>query len=166
MTPDHAKFLSQVIGKQLQTEWMTTYKTISAVPEDKKSYKPQDDSRDAWFLAHHIATTDVGFLRAVNENDFAAFKVETPATTIGALANWYKLEFPKALEQALAKDGQHLAKDVKAFGGALNLPSVLYMLFCNNHMVHHRGQLSTYLRPMGSKCPAIYGSSFDEKMQM
>jgi len=162
MTPDHAKFLSQVIGKQLQTEWMTTYKTINAVPEDKKSYKPQEDSRDAWFLAHHIATTDVGFLRAVNENDFAAFKVETTATTISALAIWYKLEFPKALEQALAKDGQHLAKDVKAFG-FLNLPSVLYMLFCNNHMVHHRGQLSTYLRPMGGKCPAIYGPSFDEK---
>ena len=40
------------------------------------------------------------------------------------------------------------------------------MLFCNNHMVHHRGQLSTYLRPMGAKCPAIYGNSFDEKMQM
>lgn len=166
MTPDHAKFLSQVIGKQLQTEWMTTYKIINAVPEDKKTYKPQEDSRDAWFLAHHIATTDVGFLRAVNENDFAAFKVETPATTISALAIWYKLEFPKALEQALAKDGQHLAKDVKAFGGVLNLPSVLYMLFCNNHMVHHRGQLSTYLRPMGAKCPMIYGSSFDEKMQM
>ena len=166
MTPDHAKFLSEVVGKQLQTEWMTTYKTIAAVPEDKKSYKPQADSRDAWFLAHHIATTDVGFLRAVNANDFGAFKVETPATTISALADWYKHEFPKQLEQALAKDGQHLATKVAAFGGALNLPSVLYMLFCNNHMVHHRGQLSTYLRPMGSKCPSIYGNSFDEKMQM
>jgi uncharacterized damage-inducible protein DinB len=33
-------------------------------------------------------------------------------------------------------------------------------------MVHHRGQLSTYLRAMGSKVPSIYGSSFDEKMQM
>ena len=39
MTPDHAKFLSEVVGKQLQTEWMTTYKTIKAVPEDKNPAK-------------------------------------------------------------------------------------------------------------------------------
>ena len=77
MTPEHAKFLSQVIGQQLQTEWMTTYKVISAVPEEKKTYKPQADSRDAWFLAHHIATADVGFLKAVIANDFGAFKGET-----------------------------------------------------------------------------------------
>ena len=32
--------------------------------------------------------------------------------------------------------------------------------------VHHRGQLSTYLRPMGSKVPSIYGGSADEPVQM
>jgi uncharacterized damage-inducible protein DinB len=165
MTPEHAKFLSQVIGKQLQHEWMTTYKVIAAVPDDKKGYKPQADSRDAWFLAHHIATADVGFLKAVAANDFGAFKAATSATTIPALADWYKHEFPKALEQVLALDGQHLSQVVEAWG-VMKLPSVLYMVFCNNHMVHHRGQLSTYLRPMGAKCPAIYGASFDEQMQM
>ena len=82
MTPEHAKFLSEVVGKQLQTEWMMTYKVIKAVPEDKKSYKPQADSRDAWFLAHHIATADVGFLRAVNANDFGAFKVDKEGVQI------------------------------------------------------------------------------------
>jgi uncharacterized damage-inducible protein DinB len=30
-----------------------------------------------------------------------------------------------------------------------------------NHSIHHRGQLSTYLRPMGSKVPEIYGESYD-----
>lgn len=165
MSPEHAKFLSGVVGQQLQSEWKTTYKVIASVPEDKKSYKPEPNSRDAWFLAHHIATADVGFLRMVGANDFGAFKTETPATTIGALADWYKHEFPKALEQALAKDGPHLATKITAFG-VINLPSAVFMLFCNNHMVHHRGQLSAYLRPMGGKVPAIYGNSFDEKMQM
>lgn len=165
MTPEHAKFLSQVVGQQLQTEWMTTYKVIAAVPDDKKTFKPQDDSRDAWFLAHHIATADVGFLKAVLANDFAAFNAAPSATTIPELADWYKHEFPKALEQCLALDGNHLSQVVDAWG-MLKMPSVKYMLFCNNHMVHHRGQLSTYLRPMGGKVPAIYGASFDEKLQM
>mgnify|MGYP000046699065 CR=1 FL=1 len=44
------------------------------------------------------------------------------------------------------------------------MPSVAYVLFCNNHMVHHRGQLSTYLRAMGGKVPDIYGGSADEVM--
>ena len=31
-------------------------------------------------------------------------------------------------------------------------------------MIHHRGQLTTYIRPMGGKVPAMYGESYDEKM--
>jgi uncharacterized damage-inducible protein DinB len=165
MTPDQAKFLAQSVGAQLQQEWKTTYKVIAAVPEEKKNYKPDPNSRDAWFLAHHIATVDVGFLRMIAANNFAAIKVETTATTVAALADWYKHEFPKALEQVLALDGQHLSQTLEAFG-VLKMPSAAFVLFCNNHMVHHRGQLSTYLRAMGSKVPSIYGSSFDEKMQM
>jgi uncharacterized damage-inducible protein DinB len=165
MTPEQAKFLAHSVGAQLQQEWKTTYKVIAAVPEDKKNYKPDPNSRDAWFLAHHIATVDVGFLRMIAANNFAAIKVETTATTVAALADWYKHEFPKALEQVLALDGQHLSQTLEAFG-VLKMPSAAFVLFCNNHMVHHRGQLSTYLRAMGSKVPSIYGSSFDEKMQM
>jgi uncharacterized damage-inducible protein DinB len=164
MTADQAKFLAQTMGQQLQQEWMTTYKVIAAVPEDKKDFKPQADSRSAWDLAHHIAIADVGFLRAVAANDFGVFPGQTNATTVAALADWYKHEFPKGLEQVLALDGHHLSQIVEAWG-VLKLPSVAYLVFGNNHMVHHRGQLSTYLRPMGGKCPAIYGSSFDEKFQ-
>jgi hypothetical protein len=42
---------------------------------------------------------------------------------------------------------------------------VFYLGFLNNHSIHHRGELATYLRPMGSKVPAIYGGSFDEPFQ-
>jgi uncharacterized damage-inducible protein DinB len=165
MTPEQAKFLAETVGQQLQQEWKATYKVIAAVPDSKKAYKPDPNSRDAWFLAHHIATCDVGFLNAVAANDFAAFKVETAATTTAALADWYKHEFPKALERVFALDGTHLCKVIVAFG-VIKLPSAAFVLFANNHMVHHRGQLSTYLRAMGSKVPAIYGNSYDEKMQM
>jgi uncharacterized damage-inducible protein DinB len=162
MKPEEAKFLASVIGQQLQQEWMTTYKVIAAIPEDKKDYKPESNSRSAWDLAHHIATCDVGFLNAVNHNDFGQFGVKTEATTIAALADWYKHEFPKVLEKMLTLDGKHLSEIVEAWG-VMKLPSVTYAMFCNNHMVHHRGQLATYLRPMGGKVPSIYGGSFDEK---
>jgi uncharacterized damage-inducible protein DinB len=41
-------------------------------------------------------------------------------------------------------------------------PSVTYLGFANNHSIHHRGQLASYLRACGSKVPAIYGGSADE----
>ena len=39
------------------------------------------------------------------------------------------------------------------------LPAVAYVQFNLFHSIHHRGQLSTYLRPMGAKVPSIYGES-------
>jgi len=51
------------------------------------------------------------------------------------------------------------------FLNVFNLPAVLYLGFLNNHSIHHRGELATYLRPMGSKVPAIYGGSYDEPFQ-
>src|SRR5690242_2718959 len=47
------------------------------------------------------------------------------------------------------------------FRGTFQLPAVAYLDFCIKHSVHHRGQLSTYLRAMGGKVPAIYGESYD-----
>ena len=46
-----------------------------------------------------------------------------------------------------------------------NNSAVTYLPFMLNHSIHHRGQLSAYLRPMGGKVPNIYGGSYDEPMQ-
>jgi uncharacterized damage-inducible protein DinB len=162
MKPEEAKFLAGVIGQNLQGEWMHTYKAINAINDAKKDYKPAGDSRTAWDLAHHIAICDVGFLQAVASNSFANFPAKCDAKSIPDLANWYKHEMPKALEKVMALDGNHLSKIVESWG--MKLPSVSYMMFCNNHMIHHRGQLTTYIRPTGNKVPAMYGGSFDEKM--
>ena len=162
MKAEEAKFLGGVIGQNLQGEWMHTYKAIKAINDAKKDYKPHGDSRSAWDLAHHIAICDVGFLHAVAANNFGVFPAKTSATSIPALADWYKHEMPKALEKVLALDGNHLCQIVETWG--MKLPSVNYLMFCNNHMIHHRGQLTTYIRPTGGKVPAMYGESFDQKM--
>jgi uncharacterized damage-inducible protein DinB len=43
---------------------------------------------------------------------------------------------------------------------------VQFLGLVSNHSIHHRGQLSSYLRPMGSKVPKIYGGSADEPFEM
>ena len=47
------------------------------------------------------------------------------------------------------------------FRGMFQYPAVAYLEFAIRHTIHHRGQLSMYLRPMGAKVPSIYGESHD-----
>jgi uncharacterized damage-inducible protein DinB len=47
------------------------------------------------------------------------------------------------------------------FRGMFQTPAVLFFQMAISHSIHHRGQLSVYLRPMGGKVPAIYGESYD-----
>jgi uncharacterized damage-inducible protein DinB len=163
MNAEQAKILAQSVGMQLQQEWMTTYKVISAVPEGKRDYKPEPNSRSAWDLATHIAGADVWFLDGVINGEFSKPNETAPAPTVAGVADWYKKEFPNRLERALALEGHKLTQPVDFFG--MKMPAVQYMMFALVHMVHHRGQLATYLRPMGGKVPSIYGGSFDEKWQ-
>jgi uncharacterized damage-inducible protein DinB len=70
----------------------------------------------------------------------------------------------RGIERVRALSAQQLSAPLD-FMGAFNLPAVAYLGFLNNHSIHHRGELATYLRPMGSKCPSIYGGSYDEPWQ-
>jgi len=76
------------------------------------------------------------------------------------LAQWFGDSFAKNFERLSGLTGEQLVK-VLDFRGVFQLPAVMYLEFTVKHSVHHRGQLSTYLRPMGSKVPAIYGESYD-----
>ena len=52
------------------------------------------------------------------------------------------------------------------FRGILKFPAVVFLRIGLHHAIHHRGQLSMYLRPMGAAVPSIYGESFDASTRM
>lgn len=165
MHADQAKAVAEVLGQQIQNEWMTTVKVIEAIPEDRKDYKPAPDSRSAWELAVHLCRSDVWFLNGILAQSFAPDPggSESPAPTVAGLADWYKHEMPKRLEHVLAMEPSKLAVIVDFFG--MKMPNVQFLVWQVVHNAHHRGQLSAYLRPMGAKVPSIYGGSFDDKFQ-
>ena len=70
MHADQAKAAAELIGQQLQHEWMTTFKVLTAIPESQKAYKPEPNSRGAFELASHVATADVWFLNGVINGKF------------------------------------------------------------------------------------------------
>ena len=82
-----------------------------------------------------------------------------------SLADLSVLKRPRAgVEQIRQMSGEQLAATLNFFGVA-EFPAVVYLTWLSNHSIHHRGQLSAYLRPMGAKVPAIYGPSGDEMWQ-
>jgi uncharacterized damage-inducible protein DinB len=83
--------------------------------------------------------------------------------TMDDIVEFYKREYPKRIQRLRSTPGEQLAKEVDFFN--TKAPSISFLGLANNHGVHHRGQLMTYLRAMGSKVPSIYGGSADEPFQ-
>ncbi|HXZ20219.1 MAG TPA: DinB family protein [Candidatus Acidoferrales bacterium] len=163
MTPEQAKFAATLYLSGVENEFPITMKVLAAVPEAKKGYKPDEHARTAAELAAHLASSDFWFLNGVVNGDFTP----QPDKTFGSIAEivkYYEHEIPAAIAKIKAMPAEKLAQPV-AFFGAFNYPVVLYLGFANHHSVHHRAQLSTYLRPMGAKVPSIYGGSYDEPFQ-
>jgi len=169
MTADQAKAIADYFAAMFDTEFTNTVKVLRAVPNDRRDYKPDEKSRTAWELATHIAGSDLWFLDSVCDAVFVYDpEVENGKTaglnTIDDVVEFYKREYPKRIERIRATPGEQLAKEVDFFG-TMKGPSITFLGLGNNHGVHHRGQLMTYLRAMGSKVPSIYGGSADEPFQ-
>ena len=168
ITPELAAAYREIMCQGLLNECDITKKVLAAVPDAKRDYRPDPKARTAWELAWHIAKEDVLFLDQIAEGKFTMpdtrYDKETPKT-IAELVTWYDKNFKRALQRVRAMSPAQLATPVN-FLGLFNFPGVLYLGFLNNHSVHHRGQLATYLRPMGSKVPSIYGGSADEPFEM
>ncbi len=162
MSPEAAPAYRDMMLEDLKREMATTRKVIEAIPDAKRDYRPDPKARTAWELAWHIACVEVQFAEEIAEG---AFKMEerykNECKSVRELAEWYGKNFPRALDKVKTMKGEQLAK-VLDFYGAFQLPAAMYLGFIAKHSIHHRGQLSTYLRPMGSKIPSIYGGSADE----
>jgi uncharacterized damage-inducible protein DinB len=163
-TPEFAIGYRDLMLDGLAREVETTKKVLAAIPEGKKDYRPEANARSAWELAWHLANTDVQFMDGIADLNFGMKQPDDKPTTIAELVSWYDKHFKRSADRVRALSGAQLLTPVN-FMNAFNLPSAFYLGFLNNHSIHHRGELATYLRPMGSKVPAIYGGSFDEPMK-
>ena len=167
MTPEQAHFLlHDVYIPQIRNEQKTTRRVIEAVPADQLGYTPDAKSMDAWKLASHIATSEVFFMMGSAQGRFSRDDVEFSDSikTPDELAKWYDEHFANAVSKLAAAQDEDLVKEIN-FAGLFNLPAIAYVGLMISHSVHHRGQLSAYLRPMGAKVPRIYGGSADEPIE-
>ena len=163
LQPDQANFLLHgVFLPGLKNEQRITRGVIEAIPLDKGDYRPDEFSKSALDLAWHIAATEMRFMEAVaaGEFDFGPRPIPDSIKNSADLSAWYTNNFAPRFETLTTLTNEQLLKIVD-FRGLFQLPAVMYLNFVVHHSIHHRGQLSAYLRAAGGKVPAIYGESYD-----
>ncbi|MFB3813027.1 MAG: DinB family protein [Terriglobales bacterium] len=163
-TPEIARINAEIMLKTIEHESAITTKVIMAVTNPDFRLDPK--SFTAGDLAWHVASSEIGVLDwiATGNEDFEALNKQKPNSISGVL-EWYQAHLPKAIAAVRGLSGDKLAEKQNFAGVLFNYPRFIYLQFAINHSVHHRGQLSAYLRPMGSKVPQIYGGSADEPWQ-
>ena len=165
MNPEQGKFLCQLFLNTIQQEADTTRKVIRAIPEDKKTYKPDPKAKDAHELAWHIVSSEIFFLDVVISGKFSQDEPSGSPQAISAILDWYESNHRDRVNRVRELSAEKLAAPISLFG-VMEMPAVAYLNLMSMHSAHHRGQLSAYLRPMGSKVPSIYGGSADEPFKM
>lgn len=139
-------------------------RVLEALPTDKLDYRPHERSAAAGDLAWQIVE-EVRALAGTNAANELPFEMTPrPVTTAEIVAAFERNA--SALEALLPTlDDARWAGNVKfMMGGQIlsesNFGEMFWGFFLD--LIHHRGQLSSYLRPMGGKVPSIYGPSGDE----
>ena len=146
-------------------EMQTTLNVLRAYPESKITMKPAEKSRTAAELAMILAVEErvLKSLMETGSTDFNLLNYEVPSSMAEIIAVWQQAV--AANDAALAAmPSRDLERLVTFYGMHISLGDALwYELF--DH-IHHRGQLSVYMRLAGAKLPSIYGPTADEPLSI
>ncbi len=161
--------IAETLLPEYDHEVGTTRKLLERVPDGKFDWKPHDKSMSLGQLAGHLATMLSWGSSTLNHPEFdlsAPFTPPSLNTRADLLASFDKEAGATRAALAVASDAAlmtawSLKKDGKT---VFTMPKVAVLRsFVMNHMIHHRGQLSVYLRLNDVLIPSIYGPSADER---
>ena len=154
----------EYFGQCFKAEKDKFLRVLKAVPADKTTYKPHERSTCAGDLVWLIASEwgDAGEIIDKGKIDYvirpAPAKVADSVAAFEKNADAIEKRLSKIDDSAWEKKAQFLMDGNLAWEAPLG-DMLFGFLF---DAIHHRGQLSSYLRPMGAKVPSIYGPSADD----
>jgi uncharacterized damage-inducible protein DinB len=165
--------ISDTMLPEVEQEMAQTRKTLARVPDDKFSYKPHEKSMTMGALALHIAMmADWGADTLTSDNfDVApvggsAYVMPTANNSAELLA-LFDTSVAKLKKNLAATENDAMMQPWSLLQGGnpiFTMPRAAVMrAMILNHLVHHRGQLTVYLRMCDVPVPALYGPSADEK---
>lgn len=163
MSPTESKLIANYLLADFEGEMKTTLNVLAAVPDSNLDYRPDDKSKTALGLLRHLALEDAWLLNSVADGAFTPPPDDSDACGIRNAADAvarYTADVPAAIERVRALPADKLIETINMLG-VYQLPALVILTMAVKHSIHHRGQLSTYLRAMGGKVPGIYGPSAD-----
>ncbi len=139
-------------------EAKTTRKVFARIPEGS-DYKPDAKSRTAHEIAWQIVCEEKMLIDGLESGKAAWAPPPTPAT-MKAVLEAYEKQSAGMEQRWKALPAAKWDGPLEFFGSQRTASTMAWSFLFD--IVHHRGQISTYLRPMGSTVPQIYGPSGDE----
>ncbi len=147
-----------------KAEFPAFVRVLKAVPQGRLDYRPDPKARSAAALAWLFATEEAGLLSLLDTGS-VDWKESEPLAKIDEIVAAFESNaagVTARLEKLDESGWQKKVRFLMGEGGAWEdtMENMAWGFLFD--MLHHRGQLSTYLRPMGSKVPSIYGPSADD----
>lgn len=161
--------MQKTLASEIHHETENTIRILNVLPEDKWDFKPHEKSMTLGELANHVLELHgwVSFVFTKDTFDFHTDYVPSKFQTVAEMLA--KLEEMKnenlAVISNLSEENYLSNWALKAGENTImEAPkAAAYRFVITNHLVHHRGQLTVYLRMLDVPLPGIYGPSADEK---
>ena len=161
--------MCEALAAELQQEAKTTRRLLERVPETSFGWKPHEKSMTLGQLAGHVAQLPTLIVPALTEEELdfavAGWKPFSPQST-AELVEQFDANISAAAEALKCQPDENMGQtwQLKSGGHVIfEMPRALVVRFVGlNHVVHHRGQLSVYLRLLDVPVPSIYGPTADE----
>ena len=140
-------------------EAKTTHKVLSRIP-DESTYKPDPKSRTAQQIAWQIVGEERYIIDALESGKAGAWKPVPMPSSAKAVAEEYARQSADVIARWKKLPDDKWSGSLDFLGSQRPASDMAWSFLFD--IVHHRGQITTYLRPMGAKVPQIYGPSADE----
>ncbi|HEX8774741.1 MAG TPA: DinB family protein [Pyrinomonadaceae bacterium] len=161
--------ISEPIIAELKHEGATTRRLLERVPQDALLWQPHEKSMTLGRLAAHIAGLPRLLVAALtlNEYDTNDLRAQSPAAdSVSSILEAFDKNIAEALESLKTLSEERLLEPWRYRNGEqllFEMPRLAVIRFVVlNHIVHHRGQLSVYLRLRDVPLPPVYGPTADE----
>lgn len=164
--------LTELLIADIEREAEATRKVLAKVPEGKTTWKPHEKSMEMGYLAYLVGTmvSWVDFIVNRDELDIAPASGQSMRPSKlpegGELRKQHDEAVQKAIAALRSTGDDHLMTHWKLLAhGKTMMDAPRHVMIRDtvvNHLAHHRGQLTVYLRLVGAGVPAIYGPSADE----
>ncbi len=161
-------FYAPNLLKELEAEVPACRKCLERIPTDLSAWKPHEKSMQMGYLTLLVAEIPLWIAYTIDpgEIDFATFKPSRPKTAAESVQ--YFDENVNAARKALQGTTDEKLSELfslKREGKLLmSMPKKENIGQSINHLVHHRGQLTVYMRLNNIAVPSIYGPSADERV--